>query len=481
MAQMNAPIPQPKTLIVDLDDTLVRTDMLFETLWASLSRRWLNIFVIIGALRSGRAALKAKLQELGPVPAASLPYNEDVLAQIKAWKAQGGQVALVSASDQAIVSEIADHLGIFDAAHGSDGATNLKGSNKAEFLLDRFPDGFAYMGDSRADLAIWAHANEAITVDASASVRAGVDDLPLDATHLETRQKPLWRALSKAMRPHQWLKNALIFLPILLGHQLDAASLGLAMLAFMAFSLIASSVYLLNDLLDLASDRAHPRKRLRPFAAGTLPLAWGTVLAPGLLLIGTLLSALVGMQFLAVMCIYYVVTTVYSFSLKRKLVIDICTLAGLYTIRIIAGGVATGTVLSVWLLAFSIFFFFALAAIKRQAELVAGAASGKDKAHGRGYLTSDLPFVSQMAVSSGYVSVLVMALYVNSEAVQTLYSNPLPLWGICLVLLYWVSRLVMITHRGWMHDDPVVFAATDKISLICAALMGVLAISAAWM
>ena len=235
---------------------------------------------------------------------------------------------------------------------------------------------------------------------------------------------------------------------------------------------------LLNDLLDLAADRAHPRKCKRPFAAGDLPLAWGTVLAPGLLMVGGILSALVGIQFLAIVLIYYVITTAYSFNLKRHMIIDICTLAGLYTIRLIAGGLATGTALSVWLLAFSIFFFFALAAIKRQAELIAGLNSGKEKADGRGYLTSDLPLISQMAVSAGYVSVLVMALYVNSQTVQTLYSNPLPLWGICLVLLYWISRIVMITHRGQMHDDPVVFAATDKVSVICALVIAALAVAA---
>lgn len=467
------------TLIVDLDDTLIRTDMLFETLWAALSRRWLNYIPIISAAQSGRATLKAKLAELGSVPAASLPYNEDVLTEIRAWRDRGGQVALVSASDQSIVSEIADHLGLFDAAHGSDGTTNLKGAQKAAFLKEQFPNGFAYMGDSTADLEIWPHTQKAITIDADASLRAKVDALDVEHQHLSTRNKPLWQALFKALRPHQWLKNVLIFLPMLLAHEITGANFGLALLAFVAFSLIASSVYLLNDLLDLAADRAHPRKCKRPFAAGDLPLVWGTLLAPGLLVVGAILSALVGLQFLIVVTIYYVITTAYSFNLKRRTIVDICTLAGLYTIRLVAGGVATGMSLSVWLLAFSIFFFFSLAAIKRQAELVSGLDSGKEKADGRGYLTSDLPLISQMAVSSGYVSVLVMALYVNSETVQSLYSNPLPLWGICMVLLYWISRMVLITHRGWMHDDPVVFGATDKISLLCAALIAALALTAA--
>ncbi len=474
---MTTPAP---ILVVDLDDTLIQTDMLLETFWASLSAKWGNFFKVPQALLAGRANLKARLRKLGPVDVASLPYNEAVLERIRAWKETGGLVALVSASDQEIVADVAAHVGLFDESHGSKDGVNLKGPRKLEFLQERFPDGFAYMGDSEADLAVWRHATLALSVGASAALRAKIAHLGVPTEHVTDPGSKI-KPVLKALRPHQWLKNALIFLPMLLAHQLELHTFGAAVLAFAAFSVVASSVYVLNDLLDLASDRAHPRKRRRPFASGGLPLIWGTLMAPGLLLLGVVLSALVGWSFLGVMVVYYVVTTLYSFSLKRKLVVDICALAGLYTIRIVAGGVATGTVLSVWLLAFSIFFFFSLAAIKRQAELVSGLASGNEKAHGRGYLTTDLPFVSQMAVSAGYVSVLVMALYVNSEAVQTLYSSPLPLWGICLVLLYWLSRMVMITHRGWMHDDPVVFAATDRISLFCAVLIGGLAVAAAWL
>jgi 4-hydroxybenzoate polyprenyltransferase len=243
------------------------------------------------------------------------------------------------------------------------------------------------------------------------------------------------------------------------------------------FSITASSVYLTNDLLDLDADRAHPRKRTRPFAAGTLPLKWGTVLAPGLLVAGLALAALLGPLFLGLMVLYYLLTTLYSFTLKRLLIIDICTLAVLYTMRIMAGGAATGLALSVWLLAFSIFFFFALAAVKRQAELVSSTVEGADKAHGRSYLATDLPFVSMMALAAGYVSVLVLALYLNSASVSVLYSSPAALWGICVILLYWISRVCLITHRGAMNDDPVVFATKDRTSLLCAGLILALAIA----
>ncbi len=470
-------------LAVDLDETLIHTDMLYETLWAGLSARWANIIPFTQAALKGRAPLKATLRDRAEIDAASLPYNAAVIDRIKAWKAEGGQVALVSASDQQLVDQVAEHLGFFDAAHGSDGQTNLKGPVKAAFLKERFPEGFAYMGDSAADLTIWPEAEMAITVGVPPDRAHAVDKIGIPSEHIAPIKSVgghYARPLMKALRPHQWLKNLLIFLPVLLAHELSGGSFGLALLAFFAFSLTASSVYLLNDLLDLANDRAHPRKCKRPFAAGTLPLLWGTVLAPGLLVAGLILSALVSLPFLGVMVVYYVLTTAYSFSLKRRLIIDICTLAGLYTLRIIAGGVATETTLSVWLLAFSTFFFFSLAAVKRQAELVSNAASGAEKAAGRGYETSDLPFVANMAVSAGYVSVLVLALYVNSDAVQQLYTNAAPLWGICFVLLYWVSRMVMITHRGWMHDDPVVFATTDRVSLLCAILIMVLAFVATW-
>ena len=273
------------------------------------------------------------------------------------------------------------------------------------------------------------------------------------------------------MRPHQWLKNLLVFLPMLAAHQFDGGTIFAALLAFISFSLVASSVYVLNDLLDLAADRAHPRKRLRPFAAGTIPIAHGTFMAAGLLGLGALIALLVGGNFLLLMVAYYVLTTAYSLALKRRLVIDICVLAGLYTMRILAGGAATDLPLSVWLLAFSVFIFLSLAAVKRQAELIDAANRGQLEASGRGYQVDDLPIISMIAIGAGYVSVLVMTLYVNSPAVLELYSVPEALWGVCAILLYWVTRMVMKTHRGEMNDDPVVFSVTDRTSQICVATM----------
>lgn len=278
----------------------------------------------------------------------------------------------------------------------------------------------------------------------------------------------------RLLRPHQWLKNTLILLPIMAAQRFDADTLWQALSAFVAFSLIASSVYVLNDLVDVESDRAHPRKKERPFASGAIPTTQGWWLALLPLLLGAVLSFGLGWKFLGVLAGYYVTTLAYSFWLKRQLVIDICVLAGLYTFRIIAGAVATDTPLTFWLLAFSVFFFLSLAAVKRQAELVDGIERGNIQASGRGYVTDDLPIVANMVLASGYVSVLIMALYITSPDVKQFYATPTLLWGICLVLLYWLSRMAMVTHRGKMHDDPIVFAIKDRVSQGCFGLMLVL-------
>jgi len=362
--------------------------------------------------------------------------------------------------------------GGFDAVHGSDGVRNLKGPNKAEFLSKQYADGpgFAYMGDTKADLPVWEAADLAITVNLPQALKAQVDRAGGAVEHLST-VTPLIRPYIKAIRPHQWLKNVLAFLPMLAAHQYDGATFLFTVLAFIAFSMVASSAYVFNDLLDLSADRAHPRKKFRPFASGAVPIAHGTVMGVGLLVMGLIIGVFLGPAFLAVIIVYYAITTAYSLDLKRRTVIDICTLASLYTLRIVAGGAAAGIPLSVWLLAFSLFFFLALAAVKRQAELIDTAKRGKLDVSGRGYQVDDLPLITQIAISAGYVSVLVMALYVNSPAVVELYTYPIALWGVCLILLYWVTRIVMITHRGRMDDDPVVFGAKDRVSQLCFVAM----------
>nr|WP_281004825.1 UbiA family prenyltransferase [Mesorhizobium hawassense] len=275
----------------------------------------------------------------------------------------------------------------------------------------------------------------------------------------------------EAFRPHQWLKNVLVFLPALAAHRLDWPTLLISLEAFVCFSLVASGVYVLNDLLDVSADRAHPRKRHRPFASRNIPTAHGTWMAAGLIIPGGLIAMSIGWGFFLVVAGYFLVTAAYSLHLKRHIVIDICILAGLYTIRIVAGGVATSIPLSVLLIAFSVFFFLSLAAVKRQSELVDSAGRGRLRAGGRGYHVNDLPIISMIAIGAGYVSVLVMTYYVNSPVVMELYPHPQMLWGICAVLLYWITRTVMVAHRGNMHDDPVIYAAKDRISQLCLVII----------
>ena len=467
----NLTAPPHEILVVDLDGTLLRSDMLFESFWSAFGRDWRSPFLSVAALAGGRASLKRHLAMASAVETATLPYDPKVIAFVQAWRESGGRTALVTASDRDFAEAIAAHLDIFDEVHGSDGKLNLKGDHKGSFLEERFGSkGFAYMGDAKADLPVWKRAAKAITVNAPPALRREAERVCDSVEHLVTDTGSV-KPYIKAVRPHQWLKNVLVFLPMLAAHQLDGQTFLLSLLAFVCFCLVASSVYVLNDLLDLAADRAHPRKKNRPFASGSIPIAHGTWMAAGLLILGGLLAISISPSFLLAMAAYYLLTTAYSLQLKRRIVIDICVLAGLYTARIIAGGVATDVSLSVWLLAFSVFFFFSLAAVKRQAELIDSAERGNLKASGRGYHVDDLPIISMIAIGAGYVSVLVMTLYVNSPAVVELYARPEALWGVCAVLLYWITRTVMVAHRGNMHDDPVVYAAKDRISQMCLLII----------
>lgn len=474
----------PPLLAVDLDGTLIRSDMLLETWWNVASRDLPSALSVLRALPKGKAVFKRALAEVADVDVSGLPYNDEVLERIERHRAAGGRVALVTASDQAVAQRIADHLGIFDEVHGSDGETNLRADRKADFLIGRFGrGGYDYIGDHAADLEVWKGARRAVTVNAPDALRTQAEAAAAEGAEHLGRPDLVGpnRAWLRAMRPHQWVKNVLIFLPVLMAHSRDPADWIAAILAFIVFSMIASSVYLLNDLLDLAADRAHPRKRKRPLPSGEMSLLHGSMLAPALLL-GGLLMALVflSFDFFLVVLGYFILTTAYSLNLKRRLVVDICTLAMLYTVRIIAGGAATGIVISPWLLAFSGFLFLSLAAIKRQAELISDVAAGREGSSGRAYVVADIPVVSGMALTAGYVAVLVLALYISTPSVAQLYDRPRLLGAICAILLYWVSRVVMITHRGGMHDDPVVFALKDSTSRICGMLIMLIAFAASF-
>lgn len=460
-------------LAVDLDGTLLRSDMLHETLWGVLAVRSRLIGEAIQALFRGRAALKAALADNVTIDPATLPYDERVLDRIHAWRARGGSVVLVTATDVRLARNVADHLGLFDAVHGSTAERNLKGPEKSALLIAEYGRrGFIYIGDSRADLAVWAEAAEAITVGADRSVRRAVDAMGRPAEHLPSRRGAL-PAMMRALRPHQSLKNLLVFVPVVADPSHGLGEWMMALTAFAALSFAASAGYVINDLLDLADDRSHPRKRNRPFARGDLSVATGTRMVPVLLLLAFAIAALISPALVAVVATYFVLTMAYSIRLKRHSIIDICTLAGLYTIRIVAGAVAIGVFLSVWLLAFSMFIFFALAAAKRLAELSDADAAGRTVTR-RGYTVEDRRILSQMAISAGYVGVLVLALYIDEPEVQERFGAHRMFWGVCALLIFWMSRMVLVANRGEMDDDPLIWAIKDPVSRATVALVAML-------
>jgi 4-hydroxybenzoate polyprenyltransferase/phosphoserine phosphatase len=469
-------------LIVDLDGTLIHTDMLHETVLRTLRDNPLGIFRIPLWLSRGKAVLKRNLAGQTDVDAAHLPYNDDLINWLRRERAQGRKLILCTASDRLIAETVSSHLGIFDEVMASDGVTNLSGIQKAKALEQRFgKSGFDYAGNSSADLTVWKCSRNGVVVNASRSVARQAKDI----CHVEQIFPPkqikltTWR---KALRIHQWMKNLLLFIPLLAAHQItNFAALQSLLLAFVSFSLCASAVYLSNDLLDLESDRQHPRKRNRPFASGALPVWVGVALTPLLLVASATLATYVGGTFFRWLLLYFVLTCAYSFGIKRIILMDCLVLAMLYTIRIVAGAAAAKLSLSFWLLAFAVFLFLSLAYVKRYAELELQLAHGKTKVLGRGYYTSDAPLVQTLGISAGYASVVVLALYLNSEAVTKLYRTPEVVWAAVPILAFWVSWMWMQAHRGNMHDDPLVFAIKDVASLLAGVAFAiVLAIGAAF-
>jgi 4-hydroxybenzoate polyprenyltransferase len=448
--------------------------MLHESALWMLRDQPLNVLRIPVWLMSGKASLKKKLAVRTDFNVASLPYNADLIEWLTQQRANGRQLILCTASDRSIAQPIAEHLALFDDVMASDGGVNLAGTNKARALEKRFGEGgFDYVGNSRADVAVWAHARRAIVVNASPRILREATQ-QCEVEQVFPPAKIGLHALSKVLRVHQWMKNLLLFIPLIAAHQFSTIEPWLALvLAFVSFSLCASTVYIANDLLDLESDRLHPRKRARPFASGRVPAWMGVIAAPLLLAVSLLLGAHVGGSFLPWLLFYFVVTCAYSWVLKRLILVDCLTLAMLYTLRIVAGAAAASVSLSFWLLAFSVFLFLSLAFVKRYAELQVQILAGKKKAHGRGYLTSDAPLVQMLGITAGYAAVVVLSLYLNSDAVLTLYRTPEIVWGAVPVILFWVSWIWMQAHRGHMHDDPLVFAVKDRASLAAGLVFAV--------
>lgn len=459
-------------LCVDLDGTLIRSDLLLESWLLLVKRNPLYAFRAIWWLLRGKAVLKAEIAARIKISAATLPYNDKLVAWLRGERDRGREVWLCTAADSRFADSVARHLGIFAGVLASAAAVNRAGPRKAARLVGHFGHGaFDYCGNGWRDLAIWRCARAAIVVGGSRSLARRVESHVPVVQSFETRSCGAFRTIVRALRPHQWAKNVLVLVPLLTAHRAgDPAALAAGLLALVAFCLCASSLYVLNDLLDLEADRAHVRKSKRPFAAGELSLATGLALVPALMAAAAILCVFLPQRFQFALAAYYALTAAYSLKLKRILVIDAVALAGLYTLRIIGGAGAVGVALSFWLLLFSVFLFLSLALVKRYAELDALRRQQRLHAAGRGYRVEDLAVLENFGTAAGYLSVLILALYINSPEIAALYHHPKAIWVLCVLLLYWISRVWMTAHRGGMHDDPVVYALRDRVSLALGVL-----------
>jgi 4-hydroxybenzoate polyprenyltransferase/phosphoglycolate phosphatase-like HAD superfamily hydrolase len=455
---------------VDLDGTLVTTDLLWEGIFLLSKENPRALFYLPLWLWKGIAQLKYEVARRTLPDFDLLPYRSEVLTLIHEARAAGRHTVLVSAAHESLTVQVAQHLRCFDEVIATRDSLNLKGERKRIALEERFGrKQFDYVGDAQADLPIWASARRGLVVTnkprlfRQAQAVASVSEIKIAPSGFGAR--------ARAMRLHQWSKNILVFVPIIMAHEIiNLRALANGALAFLAFSLVSSSVYLVNDLLDLQADRAHKIKRARPLATGDVSGAEGFVLASLLLVLGLALTVVAGVPFLgALLAGYFAMSFAYSCFFKRIAIMDVLVLAGFYTLRVFAGSAATNIRISVWLLAFSMFFFFSLALVKRCSELI-DDASGLPRS--RGYLPADLPQVATFGVVSGFISVLVLVLYVMNPEVTVLYRHPSALLFICPLLLYWISRVWLLTTRGLMHDDPIIFALHDRLSYFVGLLAG---------
>ena len=470
-------------LFVDLDGSLIASNMLVESFLKAIRHDPKVLFKAPLWLAEGRIAFKSHVSEYPLPDVTAVPFHEEVVTVLKELKHDGCRLVLATASHRRVAEAIAAETGLFDDVLATDETRNLKGRNKLDaiqqYCREHGFDKFAYLGDSWADVPIWERAAKALVVAPSRRLRNRLSKTgrPLE-TLVERRRN--WKAYFKALRPHQWMKNILVFLPLVLAHDLaDAWKWLYALIAFVAFSVCASAVYLVNDLVDLEADRRHPTKRKRPFASGRIPVEFGLVAPPILVVIGLGLSALTADARFSVMLLFYLVcSALYCLWLKRIALIDVFLLSGLYMMRVQAGGWATAVLVSPWLLIFSLFFFLSLAFAKRFVELDRHELSADMHDTGRGYRKIDVTSLASMGLASGYIAVLVLALYINdqiglshsADASRALYGRPKILCMLCPILLFWVSRLWMLARRNELHDDPVVFALKDHMSQLLGAL-----------
>ena len=454
-----------RPLCVDLDGTLIRTDILHESILQLVKHHFLLLFLVPLWLFKGKSHMKSRIAENTDIQYATLPYRPEILELIGDAKRAGRHIVLATASMHEHAEGVAKHLGLFDSIEASDEKTNLGGANKARRLVERFGErGFDYAGNGTTDLAVWRCSHSAIVVAHGESLARKARSACHEVVHIRVDRITAKKFL-KSIRIHQWLKNVLVFLPLLAAHKTnDLQALGNVLLAFLSFGLGASAVYVLNDLLDLDSDRQHKSKHKRPFASGAIGTSDGFMIIFGLLACSALVALQLPAEFGAVLAMYFVLTSLYSFWLKRQVMVDITMLATLYTVRLVAGAAAAHVSPSFWLLAFSMFFFLGLGTVKRYTELRDISHTANSRPAGRGYSVHDLPLILNMGICSSMISTLVFALYIHSPETMITYRSNEYLWPAAGALLYWNARVWMKAHREEIHEDPVVFATLDKQS-----------------
>lgn len=472
-SQSGASLP----LCVDLDGTLTYADLSVESMLGVIKRAPWLIFMLIYWRLQGKSRLKYELALRSDIDVAVLPYNPHVLELIEGARREGRRTILVTGSNRKFAEQVQAHLQLFDEVYASDAAVNLTGRRKAAKLdLELGPGQYEYVSNSTVDLPIWRGAAAIVTVNAAARVVRRCAAMGKPHRDIPTERRRIYPWI-KAMRLHQWAKNALLFVPLITAHELSHfEAIAAVLVAFVSFGMCASGTYIINDLFDLDADRHHKKKRFRPFAAGTLTATQGVAGCSLMLATGLGLALLLPWTFQGALVAYIIVTLLYSFRLKRVASLDVLLLAGLYTLRVVAGAFAAQLELSFWLLAFSMFVFLCLALVKRVAELIelkaqhADSQAGTSKAKGREYSIDDIPILQMLGASSGYLAVLVLALYINSPEVSDLYSTPQLLWLIAPLMLLWVTRLWMVTARGYMNEDPILFAIKDPETWVTAAI-----------
>ncbi len=469
-------------LAVDLDGTLLFTDMLFESLADHFRRRPLWALWQMMQLPFSLAATKARIQSRASLDIGTLPVNEDVLAYCRRARSAGRPVWLVSASDQSIVSEVAEKYGVFDRAIGSNGVTNNKAGAKARLLAAEAPGGYEYIGDSRADMKVWAGAKAASIVGGGEKRVRAVESLGVPVAQTFERPARGATAWTKALRLHQWAKNVLIFVPAIMSMTItDPSILVTLMLAFPLLGMMASGTYILNDLVDLSADRSHPSKYKRPFASGRLKLWQGFVMAPLLILTGLVGGFLLSPAFAATMLIYLATTLAYSMRLKRVALIDTMTLGFLYTLRLAMGAVLAGVMLSHWLVVFSMFLFVSLSLAKRHVEVLRRAGQGERRIANRGYRAEDATLTLGLGLATATATPLILVLYIIDYAWPSgVYAAPEALWVAPIAMAMWLMRVWLLANREELHDDPVVFAFKDPQSILIGALLGIAFVTAAF-